>query len=112
MKNLYLNGLSGLTEEQVIEEISKEFEISSKELDGFTIVIGEIDSYCYEEEAYFVLRENNTGLYYEVIASHCSYSGFEEQWNPVPTTKEYLLSEFYSMRHKPEIVNFLKEILD
>lgn len=111
MKNLFLDRMSGLTEEQVIETIVKEFQISSKELDNFTILIGQIDSYEYEEDAYFLLRENNTELYYEVIGSHCSCYGFEEQWKPVLITKDYLLSDFYSRRHKPEIVSFLKEML-
>jgi hypothetical protein len=61
-------------------------------------------------EAYFLVRNLETGRLYEVIGSHCSCMGFEDQWKPEITSKEYLLSENYRMRSFPEIKQVVTEL--
>jgi len=50
----------------------------------------------YEEGAWFLLRDKESGELFEVSGSHCSCYGFEGQFNPKKTTVKYLLSDkFY-----------------
>jgi hypothetical protein len=110
MRTLLLGDLSGLGMDQVLKRVSEEFRVERAELSKLEFLIAQINEECYDGEAYFLVRNLETGRLYEVIGSHCSCMGFEDQWKPEITSKEYLLSENYRMRSFPEIKQVVTEL--
>lgn len=107
MERLLKDKLVGKTDDELGEMITTEFQIERSELDKIEILIGSIDWYDYEGDAYFLIRDRATGNLYEVTGSHCSCMGFEDQWKPQITSKEYLLSQNYRWRDDEMITQFL-----
>ena len=74
------------------------------DLSAFEILIGFYDlSMAYEGYAWVLCRDA-AGQLYEVNGSHCSCFGLEEQWDPDPTSWDYLCSENFPHRDHPEIM--------
>jgi hypothetical protein len=112
MRNLFLGDLSGYEYGQVVEEVSKVFQVERSELDGMEFLIAYIQEDNWDGSAYFLVRNRETGLLYEVIGGHCSCYGFEGQWEPKITSREYLLSEHWSRRHNQEMKQFVTELFN
>lgn len=110
MKTLLLGDLSGLGMDQVLTKVSEEFCVERPELDKLEFLVAQINEGGYDGEAYFLVRDLETGGLYEVSGGHCSCFGFEGQWKPEITSKDYLLSENYRMREFPEIKQLVTEL--
>jgi hypothetical protein len=112
MEKLLLNNLEGLSEEALVETIAYEFQIEKSEVQKYEVLIGKIHDYDYESDAYFLLRDRATGVLYEAGGSHCSCMGYEGQWSPAITSKEYLLSAHYAHRNEDPISKFVTELFN
>lgn len=98
MDNLYLEDLSGLSEEEVKKHIVSSYEVEQSEIDKYEILVAyeSVGSWGCDSSSWILLKEKSTGLLFETYGSHCSCYGFEEQFEPEETTVEYLQSDkFY-----------------
>lgn len=110
MEKLLLDDLQGMTDEELVGCITRKFQIERSELDGVDILIGSMEDGGYDGSAYFLVRNRETGALYEVTGGHCSCYGFEGQWSPAITSKEYLLSQNYRWRDHESIKQFVTEL--
>lgn len=92
---LFLEDLAGKSDEDVRHHIRDDFEAPAAEIKRFEILIAyeSVGAYGCDSSAWFLLRECETGKLFEVHGSHCSCYGFEGQFEPEPTTLEYLKSD-------------------
>ena len=98
MDNLYLEDLSGLSEEEVKKHIVSSYEVEQSEIDKYEILVAyeSVGSWGCDSSSWILLKEKSTGLLFENHGSHCSCYGFEDQFEPEETTVEYLQSDkFY-----------------
>lgn len=95
---LALEDYSGDSPEKVRESVIPDFEITRAEIDKYQILIAyrSVGDYGCDSSAWFLLRDRESGALFEVHGSHCSCMGFEGQWKPEPTTREYLKSDKFS----------------
>ena len=107
MRNLFLGDLSGYEYDEVVEKVSYEFKVERSELDKMEFLIAYIEEANWEGYAYFLARDRETGLLYEVYGGHCSCNGFEDQWGPEIASKEYLLSNHWRYRNNQEMKQFV-----
>lgn len=112
MRNLFLGDLRGLEYDQVVEKVSYEFKVERSELDKMEFLIAYIEEANWEGYAYFLVRDRETGLLYEVHGGHCSCNGFEDQWGPEIASKEYLLSDHWRERNNQEMKQFVTELFN
>ncbi len=73
------------------EEIAKIFEEDISSFEGVIIIFAAFTGDTYEGYAFVLFKRD--GKLYEVNGSHCSCSGFEDQWDP----EEALIAE---LRHR------------
>jgi len=99
-ERLYFGELENLSEEAVRSVTANQFYVEEETLKQYNFIIADIDHQDYEGSAYFLLEHQETGALFEVTGSHCSCMGFEDQWEPTPTTVEYLCSKHYSYGNK------------
>ena len=98
MKSLYLEDLSGCSEDEVKKHIVSSYEASEDEANKYDILIAyeSVGSWGCDSSSWFLLKEKATGKLFETHGSHCSCYGFEGQFEPEETTVEYLQSDkFY-----------------
>ena len=98
MENLYLEDLSGCSEDEVKKHIVSSYEADDKEVEKYEILIAyeSVGNWGCDSSSWFLLKEKATGNLFETRGSHCSCYGFEDQFEPEETTVEYLQSDkFY-----------------
>ena len=98
MESLYLEDLSGCSEDEVKKHIVLSYEADEKEVEKYEILIAyeSVGSWGCDSSSWFLLKEKATGKLFETHGSHCSCYGFEGQFEPEETTVEYLQSDkFY-----------------
>lgn len=92
-----------------------EWKAKPEELVPFDVLIVLVRSWDYEEVAWMLLRDRATGKLYENTGSHCSCSGFEDQFLPAPSSAEYLLSDKFSLtslnKYKPAVREYVRRNL-
>lgn len=97
-------GYAEMSEDDLRQELVDAWTADEKELNHFDILFASGDLGGYEESAWFLLRNRESGELFEVSGSHCSCYGFEGQFKPAPTTHKYLLSNlFYAYSVDQEI---------
>lgn len=97
MKQLFLEDLAGLTEDEVKAHIKDSYAYNG-DLSKYKILIAyeSVGSWGCDSSSWFLLLDIYSGKLYETHGSHCSCYGFEDQFNPEETTLEYLKSDkFY-----------------
>lgn len=96
MKPLFVEDWEKHTEEDVMKAFLGEWRVSLEELKGFKLLIAyeSVGSWGCDSSAWFLLRKGKQ--LFEVSGSHCSCMGFEDQFSPEPTTKQYLKSDNFS----------------
>lgn len=110
---LYMNELEGLSESEMIERVASEFSIKKETLLGFEFMIADINYEDYSGNAYFLIKDRETGSLFEVSGSHCSCMGFEDQWELSPTTLTYLTSKHYAYANRhPELTLWLNKVFN
>ena len=109
---LALVNYSNMSEEEVKKNIAETFYVDLDLVNKYEIVIAYLgDDSVYEEYSFFLLRNKETGVLFENQASHCSCSGFEQQFDPKETTLTYLKSEhFYFNGLSEEVKEFIKTL--
>ena len=98
MKELFLEDLSGFSQEEVKAHIVSSYEATPAELEGKRIVIAyeSVGSWRCDSSSWFLVEDTETGKLYETHGSHCSCYGFEGQWDLEETSLGYLTSDkFY-----------------
>lgn len=98
MNQLFLEDLAGMTNEEVIQHIVRDYEANKKLVNKFKVLIAyeSVGSWGCDSSSWFLLKEKSTGKLFETHGSHCSCYGFEGQFEPEETNLEYLKSEkFY-----------------
>lgn len=86
--SVFLNDWSG---ENGQSQMLENFYIGEAAISGFSVLVASYTYECYSGSAYVLLRENATGDYFEVHASHCSCYGLEDQWSPEKADPEEIL---------------------
>ena len=97
MKQLFLEDLTGLTEDEVKAHIKDSYSYNG-DLSEYKILVAyeSVGSGGCDSRSWFLLLDIYSGKLYETHGSHCSYSGFEGQFEPEETTLDYLKSDkFY-----------------
>lgn len=87
-----------MTDKDIRGHIINEYNATSEQVDRFDILIAyeSVGSWGCDSSSFFLLKDKVTGELFENHGSHCSCYGFEDQWEPEPTTVEYLKSDkFY-----------------
>jgi len=92
---LKLDCYANYSDEDVYNDIVSNYDVKKEDVDKFEILIALLDGEGYEGYSFFLLKDKETGQLFENSASHCSCHGFEEQWEPKPTSMEYLMSEHF-----------------
>lgn len=95
---LFLEDLSGYTEQDVRNHIICDYTTTEQELNQYDILIAyeSVGSWGCDSTSWFLFKHKETGELYENYGSHCSCHGFENQFSPEKTTLEYLKSDnFY-----------------
>lgn len=109
---LKLGTYPDLTDQEIIEDLIKNYAAKPEELKDIEILVAVNGDYGWEESSWFLLRKN--GVLMENHASHCSCMGYEGQWTPEPTTLEYLMSDKFSFspsEYNEEVKSWLQENL-
>ena len=76
--------------------IVSEYEVKPEVLDGWAFIAKACDGFGYEEWDWYLVRSPD-GTLHENEAGHCSCHGFEEQWEPKPSSVAYLLSDKFGV---------------
>jgi len=84
MKQLFLEDLSGMTEEGLEDHINYSFETTIPNDAKFIIAYESVGNWGCDSSAWFLFVSG--GKMYEVYGSHCSCYGFEGQWKPDETS--------------------------
>lgn len=98
MEKLYLEDLSGMSEEEVKQHIVSSYEVEPSIVDKYEILVAyeSVGSWGCDSSSWILLKEKSTGDLFETNGSHCSCYGFEGQFEPEETSVEYLQSDrFY-----------------
>ena len=123
MKRLYLEDLAGLTQSQVAEHISREYEIPLSEVNKYKILVAyeSVGSWGCDSSSWFLLQDRKSSELYETHGGHCSCYGFEGQFEPEETNLAYLNSDrFYfstggydhtAFMNKEAVKNYLKRLM-
>ena len=92
MEQLFLAQMQGLSENEIKQHISTEYEVDLSEVNKFKILIAyeHVGSWGCDSVSFFLLKEKSTGKLYTVHGSHCSCNGFEGQFEPEECTIDYL----------------------
>ena len=95
---LFLEDLADKNVEAVRAHIISSYEAEPSEIDRFHVLIAyeSVGSWGCDSSSWFLLRDKASGALFENHGSHCSCYGFEGQWEPEPTTIEYLKSDRFS----------------
>lgn len=113
MNTLYLEDLSGMTEQEVKQHIADNYAGKNsrfdygdatdqeqsdllKELESYSILIAyeHVGSWGCDSSSYFLMKKDDK--YFEFSGDHCSCYGFEGQYDPEEATIEYLNSDRFS----------------
>lgn len=110
---LFLGELAN--QEHIIDFIIKEFQTPRDSVSCFEFYVAYIDNGGYEGTAYFLMKHQETGDFYEVYASHCSCYGFEGEWEPKIAPKAYLVSDkfgstYLASEYKDYVKQFVKQL--
>lgn len=98
MKKLYLEDLSGLTEDEVKRHIISSYEADASEVGKYEVLVAyeSVGSWGCDSSSWILLKDKETGKLFETHGGHCSCYVFEGQFEPEETTVEYLKSDkFY-----------------
>ncbi len=87
-------GLADTPEQAVLDWLCDSWGAKPSGVAGLHVIAGSWDNADYDESAWVLLR-NPDGKLFEVSGSHCSCHGFEDQFDPAPTTLKYLLSDHF-----------------
>lgn len=96
MKILTLEDLKGKKKDEIVAHIVENYAVGKNLVNPYQFLIAyeSVGSWGCDSSSFFLLKKG--GRFYEVHGYHCSCDGFEGQWKPEPTTKEYLKSDkFY-----------------
>lgn len=98
MNKLYLEDLSGLSEDEVKKHIVSSYEVDVQEVDKYEVLVAyeSVGSWGCDSSSWILLKDKETGELFETHGGHCSCYGFEGQFEPEETSVEYLQSDkFY-----------------
>ena len=111
---LAIEDLLGKTEAQVKEHIADNYaempydvesaKVLYNQLDKFNVLIAyeSVGSWGCDSTSFFVFKDKETGILYEMHGSHCSCYGFEGQFRLEETTIEALKSRVEHARSRNE----------
>ena len=90
--------------------LAESFSIPESTLDGANILLA---SYTYEDYSgsAYVLFERD-GTLYEVVGSHCSCMGLEEQWEPEETSVAALVRHATEEWVDPDYLDTYRSVVD
>jgi hypothetical protein len=110
-KCLFLGSLNGMTYDEAVDYTVSTFEIEKSHFDKFEILIGSLwEASGWEGCAFYLVKDRETGLLYEVNAEICSLYGFDGQWELQPTSEKYLLSDHFPARDDEKVMDFLRKL--
>lgn len=111
MNQLFIGAFEGFSDASLREQIEREYE--QRPSPDIEMLIAYSGGEFYEQWEFFLIRDRQGNLF-EVNSSHCSCYGFEGQWEPEPTTIEYLKSDKFHFTgiddFKTEVKNFIQSL--
>ena len=108
---LFLGDVSDYSVEQLVDWVAREFCVDKGNLERYQFLVASVNEYSYDGSSYFLVKDRETGDYYEVSADHCSCMGYEEQWEPKIASKVYLQSPQYQSGWK-EVQSFVRMLFN
>jgi len=114
MKMLAIEDLLGKTEAEVKQHIADNYAQGPYDKESAKVVYNELDkldvliayesvgSWGCDSSSFFVFKNKETGMLYEMHGSHCSCYGFEGQFRLEETTIEALKSRVENARGRDE----------
>lgn len=87
-----------MNEQDIRNHLIASYEASNEEVNKYDILIAyeSVGPWGCDSSSWFLLKDRETGEYYENHAGHCSCYGFEGQFRPEKTSLEYLKSDKFS----------------
>ncbi|MCE5212643.1 MAG: hypothetical protein LLG40_13965 [Deltaproteobacteria bacterium] len=98
MKQLFLEDLKEMTDQDVRKHIVSRYEVIEEIVDKYKILIAyeSVGNWGCDSASFFLLRNKKSKALFTVTGSHCSCYGFEGQFEPEKVTLDYLKSDkFY-----------------
>lgn len=89
--------LDGFSDQEDVLSTFRDYDCGSSKkvpIDGeekIEVLFAVLDSQGYEESAFVLWRNKDTGKLYSMEAGHCSCNGFDGQWGETETTVPALL---------------------
>lgn len=108
---LFLGDVSEFSVSELIDWVAKEFQVDRRDLENYDFIVASVEEEQYESNSFFLIRNRETGEYYEVNAGHCSCMGYEGQWVPEIASTAYLLSPQYKPLRK-EVQDFVRSLFN
>lgn len=108
---LKLEYYADMSEKDIREDICSQYAITREELDKYDLLVVWNSEPDYEESSWFLLRERSSGKLFENSGGHCSCYGYEGQFEPGLSSKEYILSDkFYGPYgyHTEQVQKYVK----
>lgn len=98
---LLLEDFKSLSENEIRSHLVSEYEASSDLVDRLDILIAyeSVGSWGCDSSSFFLLKDKETGVLYEVHGSHCSCYGFEGQFELEETSIEALKFRVKEAKH-------------
>ncbi len=87
---LKLADFTDYTDDEVVSHVELNYETNDVRNYEILIAYESVGAWGYDSSSWFLMRKD--GKLYENHGSHCSYYGFEGQFEPEETTKESLLA--------------------
>lgn len=76
---LYLGDLEGYKTKELAEHICREYQVEKEVVNKYKILIAyeSVGDWGCDSSSFFLLKDKETGILYDVHGSHCSCYGFE-----------------------------------
>lgn len=111
MEKLFLGDVADYSVEQLIDWVAENFCQDKASLSKYEFLVASVNENSYDGNAYFLVKNRETGEYLEVDAAHCSCFGYEDQWEPKSAPKVYLVSDKYQP-YWTEVQRFVRNLFN
>ncbi len=108
---LFMGDVSGYSDGELVKWVADNFNEDEGNLSKYEFMVAQVNEDSYDGSSYFLVKNRETGEFFEVNASHCSCYGYEDQWQPKIASRVYLQSNQY-MAGWEEVQSFVHSLFN